>query len=251
MLDEEGRRKKAAKIVAVVRHALGVESPRRAAGGRRRLLGRASSPTSWPWPGRSDERGRHRRAGAREGPRPVRRAGRLPARPRRGPALRRRLGRRRRAQPHLRARRRPRGRRRRHPPRAAPGRRALPRHRPPLAGGRAAPPAAVPVVAAATGRRPLPAGSPAGASTTTSATTPRPGCGGSSRPSTCGTTPCPCSPTRGLLRRRQRPGLGGQGAAGRVPGRAARWCRPTSGRRSRARPRPAGPPLRVPPRHLT
>ena len=72
-----------------------------------------------------------------------------------------------------------------------PGRPALPRHRPPVAGAssrttgcrscrgcRGAPPTAT-------------CGSPARATTTTSATTPPPGCGGSSPPTTSGTTPCP------------------------------------------------------------
>ncbi len=249
MLDEEARRKKAAKIVAVVRHALGVET----LDGLRAvdvgcsagfiadelaLAGATTSGVDIDEPGLEKARG------------PLRRAGRLPARPRRGPALRRRLRRRRRAQPHLRARRRPRGRRRRHPPGPAPGRRALPRHRPPLAGAssrttgcrscrgcRAAPPTAT-------------SGSPARVSTTTSATTPPPACGGSSRPSTSGTTPCPCSPTRGPSppTTTSRPGRRGCHRPPSAP--RSRSCPPTSGRRSRARPRRPVRRCAVPPRHL-
>ncbi len=52
MLDEEGRRQKAAKIVAVVRHALGVRVARRGCARSTSAARRGSSPTSWRWPGR-------------------------------------------------------------------------------------------------------------------------------------------------------------------------------------------------------
>ena len=236
MLDEEARRKKAAKIVAVVRHALGVESLDGltavdvgcSAGLHRRRAGAR---------GRHDERRRHRRARPREGAGPLRRPGRLPPRPRRGPAVRRRLGRRRRPQPHLRARRRPRGRRRRHPPGAAPGRGALPRHRAPLAGPRAAPPAAVPVVAAAARRRPLHAAHPQGRALLRALLHPGRAAPALRRLRRLGLHAAGPRRPRRLLRRRQRPGLVVAGPRGRRSRRRCRWCPPTCGRRSRARPR--------------
>ena len=67
MLDEAGRRQKAAKIVAVVRHALGVAS---LDGLRAVDVGCSAGfiADELALAGRHHQRGRHRRAGAREGP---------------------------------------------------------------------------------------------------------------------------------------------------------------------------------------
>ena len=118
------------------------------------------------------------------------------------------------------------------------------------AGGRAAPPAAVPVLAAARrARRPLHAASPARATTTTSATTPRPGCAGCSPPTTSGTTRCRCSPTRSVRRGDDVVRPGRRRCRPRRSARRCRWCPRTSGRlQDAARPRRAAPGDR--PRHL-
>ena len=189
MLDEQARRRKASKLIAVITHFLG----------RADLSGLTALDIGCSGGFISDElagagartdRDRHRRARAREGAGPVRRAGQLPEHRRRGAAVPRRLHRRDRLQPHLRARRRARAGGRRDAPGAHRRRRRLLRPDEPAGCRRAALPAAVPVLPPPAAGRPLPAGDPQGRPLLRAvddgprAAPPDQGCSG------CGTTPC-------------------------------------------------------------
>ena len=178
MRDEEKRRRKAAKILAVLRHVLGRADAGRPGASSTSAARRASSPTSWP--GRERRRRTASTSTCQGWPWrtvAVRRARAVRLRGRRGAAPGRRLGRRRRLQPHLRARRRPGRRDRRRPAGPEAGRRAVPRARQPARRRGAALPAAVPVVPAAGRCRPVRAGVSGARTTTTSSTARGRGCG--------------------------------------------------------------------------
>ena len=252
MLDEDKRRQKAAKILAVLRHALGRDDLAGLRAVDVGLLGRVHRRRARRRPGpprtgsTSTSRG-WRRARARFGERVD-----FHCAPGRRHAVRRRQRRRRGAQPHLRARRRPRRRRcARSTGCCAPDGVLYLGLGQPARRGRAALPAAVPVLAAARpAGRPLRARRSAGPTTTTSGSAPGRACAGCSPASTSGTTRCRCSPTRSAF-------AGGDvvpGAVARVPARVLRRLLPlvptyvwVGFRTPRV---PAGPPLATGPRRV-